>query len=270
MKKIFSLLLAIILMATSFHTFVLASDIILGDANGDAELSAIDARMILQHVAEIEVIDNPTYLDMNEDGEISAIDARIVLQVVAELIETPTHTHTYSDATCTLPATCSCGATNGDALGHDYIDATCINPKTCSRCNETEGNTIPHDFVEISSTDGSNVGSVITYSCSMCKETKTEEIQPLTLNVYRSSEVSINGWLSQVSYTANATGGCGKYEYKFEVYLTENSTSPALTEDFSEHNVFGWTSRFYCNDNMLIITVRDEAGNEATKKIIVE
>ena len=29
-----------------------------------------------------------------------------------------THTHSYSDATCTEPAKCSCGATKGSALGH--------------------------------------------------------------------------------------------------------------------------------------------------------
>lgn len=39
---------------------------------------------------------------------------------------TPTHAHSYSDATCTAPAKCSCGATNGSALGHFYENWICI------------------------------------------------------------------------------------------------------------------------------------------------
>ena len=35
-----------------------------------------------------------------------------------------TITHTYTPATCTKPATCKCGATNGVALGHKYITTT--------------------------------------------------------------------------------------------------------------------------------------------------
>ena len=39
------------------------------------------------------------------------------------------HSHKYNSATCTSPATCSCGATNGSALGHNYSG------KYCTRCN---------------------------------------------------------------------------------------------------------------------------------------
>ncbi len=31
------------------------------------------------------------------------------------------HTHTFSDATCTAPKTCECGATEGEALGHTVV-----------------------------------------------------------------------------------------------------------------------------------------------------
>lgn len=46
---------------------------------------------------------------------------------------TTTHTHSYSDATCTTPAKCSCGATNGNALGHNYKKGFCV------LCNEKIG-----------------------------------------------------------------------------------------------------------------------------------
>ena len=37
------------------------------------------------------------------------------------------HNHIYSDATCTEKPTCSCGETNGEALGHNYVDGVCEN-----------------------------------------------------------------------------------------------------------------------------------------------
>lgn len=56
----------------------------------------------------------------------------------------PTHTHSYSAATCTTPQKCSCGETKGSALGHKWQDATCKAPKTCSVCKKTEGNKAEH------------------------------------------------------------------------------------------------------------------------------
>ena len=58
----------------------------------------------------------------------------------------PVHTHTYSDATCTKPATCSCGATKGTVLPHDYDDATCTKPATCKNCIATKGSALGHDY----------------------------------------------------------------------------------------------------------------------------
>ena len=57
-----------------------------------------------------------------------------------------THTHEFANATCTTPKTCSCGLTDGEALGHtekvvDATEATCTQSgltlgKVCSVCNE--------------------------------------------------------------------------------------------------------------------------------------
>ena len=60
----------------------------------------------------------------------------------------PTHTHKFSDATCTEPQKCSCGATQGSALGHKWVEATCKAPKTCSVCKVTEGNTGDHKYID--------------------------------------------------------------------------------------------------------------------------
>lgn len=83
--------------------------------------------------------------------------------------------HTYSEATCTEPKKCTrCGATEGEALGHDFEEATCEKPATCKRCKETKGEKGEHKFEEVSSTMTGDKKTV-TYKCSVCGETKTEE-----------------------------------------------------------------------------------------------
>lgn len=59
----------------------------LGDVNGDGNITAIDARMILQYVAGIIKKDsfNTVCADINGDGSITAVDARLILRYVAGL-----------------------------------------------------------------------------------------------------------------------------------------------------------------------------------------
>ncbi len=56
------------------------------------------------------------------------------------------HIHSYSSATCTSPKKCSCGATQGSALGHNFSKATCTSLAKCSRCGVTNGNLAKHNF----------------------------------------------------------------------------------------------------------------------------
>lgn len=49
----------------------------------------------------------------------------------------PSHTHSFSDATCTKAPTCSCGAENGSALGHSFTQGK------CSRCGVSDPNYNP-------------------------------------------------------------------------------------------------------------------------------
>ena len=57
----------------------------LGDVNDDGQISAMDARAILQYVAMLRDFNETQLLvaDANRDGKISSIDARWVLQAVA-------------------------------------------------------------------------------------------------------------------------------------------------------------------------------------------
>jgi hypothetical protein len=57
------------------------------------------------------------------------------------------HEHTWAEATCTEPRTCTeCGETEGEPLGHTLTEATCTEPKTCSVCGESEGEPLGHTW----------------------------------------------------------------------------------------------------------------------------
>lgn len=61
---------------------------IVGDADGDGNVTAKDARLILQVVAGLKKNEDLNFVnaDVKEDGEITAVDARMILQMVAGLI----------------------------------------------------------------------------------------------------------------------------------------------------------------------------------------
>ncbi len=93
----------------------------------------------------------------------------------------PQHTHAYSNATCTAPQKCSCGATKGSALGHNYSG------KTCTRCgasnpNYTEPVKPQHTHAYFSSVTKESTcaeNGVRTYKCS-CGHSYTEPIEKKT------------------------------------------------------------------------------------------
>lgn len=56
-----------------------------GDINKSGDITAVDARIILQIVAELRELDEADmiYADVNNDGKVTAVDARKILQIVA-------------------------------------------------------------------------------------------------------------------------------------------------------------------------------------------
>ena len=64
-----------------------------------------------------------------------------------------THTHNFAAATCTLPKTCSCGATSGSAKGHSFSAATCTSPQICYVCGTKNGTVKDHTWKAASYTE---------------------------------------------------------------------------------------------------------------------
>lgn len=77
------------------------------------------------------------------------------------------HEHTWQDATCTEPKTCTeCGETEGEPLGHDWEAATCEEPRTCQVCGRTRGKKLDHRWSDASCTEPA--------VCELCGETDGE------------------------------------------------------------------------------------------------
>ena len=92
------------------------------------------------------------------------------------------HEHTWADAACTVPKTCTqCGETEGQPLGHTWVEATCTEPKHCSVCGQTDGQALPHTWAEANYQE--------PRTCTVCEKTEgttlpaSFEVHGLTINV---------------------------------------------------------------------------------------
>ena len=105
----------------------------------------------------------------------------IIATGILILISACGHEHSWIDATCTEPKTCSkCGETEGEPLGHEWVEATCDNPKTCSVCGQTEGEALGHtpgDWEIIEEESDSKSGRRVR-KCTICgKQIEEEEFE---------------------------------------------------------------------------------------------
>ena len=108
----------------------------------------------------------------------------------------PEHTHTWAEATCTSPATCTeCGETLGSEKGHAWIGATCTSPVTCTTCGETSGEANGHAWISATCTT--------PMTCSVCYATSGSAnghswtaatcTTPMTCSVCYTTNGSANG-----------------------------------------------------------------------------
>ena len=99
------------------------------------------------------------------------------------MVEEALGRHTWSEATCTEPKTCTvCGATEGAPYGHSWTAATCTAPKTCTVCGATEGSASGHTWKAATCTEprtctvcGATEGSASghTWKAATCTAPKT-------------------------------------------------------------------------------------------------
>ena len=117
-----------------------------------------------------------------------SLSLTLALVMAALLLAGCGHEHTWVEATCTEPKTCSeCKETEGEPLGHDWKAATCTEPKTCKRCGETEGEPLGHDWKAATCTEPE--------ICARCGEKQGEPLghTPLEADYWTPSLCAVCG-----------------------------------------------------------------------------
>ncbi len=120
---------------------------------------------------------------------ISAVTGNVTYKETKKIGEHTVVTDAAVEATCTTPGKtegshCSvCNVvlvaqTEVPATGHSWSDATCTAPKTCSVCDATEGEALGHNYTsEVTTPATCTQPGVKTYTCSTCGDSYTEEIE---------------------------------------------------------------------------------------------
>jgi len=122
MKKILALLLAL----TFVFVFVACNNE--KDTTSQTDTST--------STTQTESTDNTESTDSDTTDEISSDTETPSSITSTPTTSNPSHTHSFSIATCTEPKKCSCGATSGSALGHDFTSGV------CTRCGTTNSNAV--------------------------------------------------------------------------------------------------------------------------------
>ncbi len=128
----------------TFHWVIGGDDRELGVYDMAGELVAITEEKGLKNDVVVSTVTVPAGAYII--GSASSGGGSYIFKVTVD-VAAP-HTHVWSDATCTEPAKCECGETQGEALGHTWVDATCEAPKSCSVCGATEGEALGHTYVD--------------------------------------------------------------------------------------------------------------------------
>lgn len=118
----------------------------------------------------LEFVQGACYNIKNKLGDDSMKKAFFALTLAALSLLCGCHEHSWTEATCLVPATCTeCGKVEDETLAdHTWVDATCSTPKTCSVCALTEGEPLAHTWIE------ANCGAPKT--CSTCNLIEGEPV----------------------------------------------------------------------------------------------
>ena len=104
----------------------------------NAKKAAADTADTLQLTLEVSAI-NALTLGTTVHSEATTTNTTVRMPGTTNTTNAPVrttaaHTHHFTDADCTTPQTCSCGATAGSALGHSYQNGV------CTRCGAKDPN----------------------------------------------------------------------------------------------------------------------------------
>ena len=131
------------------------------------------------------------------------------------------HEHTWTDATCTEPQTCSsCGKTDGEPKGHTWEGGTCIEPAVCAVCGES-GSKGEHTWAEATCTEPEH--------CSVCGRDRHWYSLPLG-----------HEWIDATCTAPKTCAVCGETEgdpqHVFVSYRWETTIEPTCQAEGQAEN----------------------------------
>lgn len=132
------------------------------------------------------------------------------------------HEHTWAEATCTTPKTCTeCGDEEGEPLGHVWQEATCVDRAKCTVCGETTGGLADHMWTAATCTEPEH--------CAVCG--RDRHWYSLALG---------HDWTEATCTTPKTCTVCGETEgepaHAFVSYSWETTIEPTCqTEGQAEH-----------------------------------
>ena len=169
-------------------------------------------------------------------------------------LEIPIKDHSYAQATCLLPKTCTgCGKTEGTALGHSYGDN-----QLCIRCGVKNPNasaeTMAVDFVATIRSDEGVSLSGVTVTVSTDKETKSGVTD-------KSGKTTIPLSAGSSQYSVILTNVPEEYQvqesYSFtSAQVTINLKTLPVRSDTNDHS----KARYEEGDKMMDFTITDVDG----------
>lgn len=181
------------------------------------------------------------------------------------------HTHYYYDATCTSPAKCSCGATNGSALGHKYSGKYCIrcNAKNPDYTESTQSNHTHYYSSSVTREATCGKEGVRTYKCS-CGHSYTESISKKSYHNWEYATCTTpkkckdcgvtEGTAKGHSYYSNGKCSCGAVNPIVTNTLAKCSlTIPSLPKSVS---YYGYNNKLYTTVSVTGITYEFECDND--------
>ena len=195
-----------------------------GDINADNDITVTDLAMVNQAANNTTKLnaDQKKRADVNADGEVTKEDATLIQQyVLGTITEFPaeSHVHSYSskvtkNATCTSTGvrtySCACGESYTVTIpktSHTPVTDQAV-AATCTQAGKTEGThcavcgmvlkaqtpvpKLEHiwDAGKVTKQPTATVEGTKTYTCSMCKKVKTEQIPALGIQEHTHSYTS--------------------------------------------------------------------------------
>ena len=188
------------------------------------------------------------------------------------------HEHTFADATCTEPKTCTeCGETEGEANGHSFAEATCEKPKTCEVCGATEGEANGHSFAEATcekpktcevcgATEGEALGHLVSIGlCSRCNHIANSDDFDELLDMLESGTSYMNK-ASEAKDNASLYFSYNDYDGMYECYCEiakyNRCIQSVVTDSFSILNKYDELSDIKVQAQAVVdYTVNDPANS---------